>query len=283
MDGRNAYEPATRWGLLVAIGAVVLVVVIGIAVLMLAGGGSGEQAESNQSASQAPAAPNPAVTPVDETVETTQTTEAAPPAEGEGSASNEDGGEQSGGSGEDTPSTGTPVSGDRESADQQQPPPEAGPGESEGPQSEGAANEPGGFDPLNKNAKPGDLTETDKGRVELAVSKFIISAYGYRGGDPTEYVRGLETNVVVPDFYDSPAGAGVTEQTQKVAEGGVESAATMERFEINKTEPELVEGTAYYEAGPVDGSQSNYRQQITLVPDGAVYKVRSASAPQEIG
>lgn len=292
MDGRNTrseYEPTTRWGPLIIVGAVVLVLVVGIGLLMLIGSGSGEQAQSDQSASQSAPTTNPAVASGETTVALPAEDTEAEEGQASGSPGNGEDGSESGGSSEGEEASATPVSDEQGSDGGEES--ESGSGaEGGGARPDGAANAPGGFDPLNKNAKPGDLTETDRERVELVVSEFITSAYGYTGDDPTEYVRDVEANVVAPDFYDSPAGVDVTERTQKVNESGVRSSAKLESFEITKTEPERVMGTAYYATGgsyerngELKGEQTSYSQEIRLVPDGEVYRVRAGSKPEETG
>lgn len=157
-------------------------------------------------------------------------------------------------------------------------------------ESEVAAKEPGVFDPAGKNPEPGDLTETDRQRVEFTVANFVNATYGYTGDDPTEYARGIERNVMLPAFYDSPGSEKIKQYVDAVKEGEISSSASLDRFEITQTKPLGVSGTAYFvvgesygEQGRIEGETKEYRQDITLVPQGEVYKIRGVSVEKEVG
>lgn len=185
-----------------------------------------------------------------------------------------------GASGEDAPGEETTVA--ETTADQAEQPLEGEP-VSEGGEAEDEAE--GASEP-----DYAELNATQEQRVRGTVSAYIVSAYGYTGSDVTIYARGIEQNVVLPEFYDSAGGEQVKERVQQVREGEVENAAVLERFEIEQRGSEEVVGTAYYAVGDsydeagteVEGGGTSYREQITLVPQDSVYKVRQSSGPEEV-
>lgn len=293
----GGYEPRTRRGLLaVVVSIVVLFAAVIVAVVVFGGGSASEEegsAANDLASSGSTTTSNPAAvsegedttSQADGTETTTKEEEGSSGAEPDGSETSDDGseGESEMESPEDRAAESRVVSAEND---------DGGPGqssedgddssESSGGRDGGRDEQPGTYDPLGTGAKPEDLTATDRDRARFVVSEFVIAGYGYAGEDATTYGRGIEELVVRPDFYDSPAGKQLSERVESFEEDYVKSAATLDRFKISRTEPGEVIGTAYYEAGPVDGSQSRYLQQITLVPDGASYKVLSASTPQEV-
>lgn len=284
---RGQYEPTTRWGPVAVIGAVVLMIVLLVVLFAALSGGSESGGQDRQSAADAPRVSNPAAVSEETTSEETtseETTSETPEEQGDTSAGDEvEGDGELSASGEES-ATNQPVSEDSGVSEEEQ--------GSEGDRSgqEGAVNEPAGFDPLNKNAEPGDLTETDESRVRLTVSEFVNSAYGFVGDDKTAYARGVEQHVILPDFYDSPAGDAITQRVQNFDAGEVSGAVKLNGFEIETTEPERVAGTAtfvtgesYTSNGDVKGAKREYSQRITLVPQGEIYKVSAASEPKESG
>lgn len=280
-SNRGEYEPTTRWGPVAVIAAVVLMMVLSVVLFAALSGGSESSGQDPQSAADAPRVSNPAADGEETTGE--ETTMAASEEQAETSTSDEgDDGENS--APEEPQATNQPVSDDGGNPEEDQGSEDGGSGE------QGAVNEPAGFDPLNKNAKPGDLTETDEGRVRLTVSKFVNSAYGFSGDDKTAYAREVEQNVILPDFYDSPGGDAITQRVQNFDADEVMGAAKLNDFEIETTEPDRVVGTAtfstgdsYADNGDVEGGKREYRQRITLAPQGAIYKISAASEAREVG
>lgn len=285
---RGQYEPTTRWGLVVVIAAVVLMIVLLVVLFAALNGGSESDGQDRQSAADAPRVGNPAAVSEESTSgETTsqKTTSESPEEQAETGAGDEG---ESDGEGpdqeEEQQATNQPVSDESGDPDEDQ---DSG---GEGSYGQGAVNERAGFDPLNKNAKPGDLTETDRDRARLTVWKFVSSAYGFSGNDKTAYARGVEQNVVLPDFYESPGGEAIAQRVQNFEEEEVSGAAKLEDFEIESTDPERVVGTASYvtgesfaRSGDLRGDKSEYRQRITIVPQGEIYKVSAASEREEMG
>lgn len=286
-SNRGQYEPTTRWGLVVVIAAVVLMIVLLVVLFAALNGGSESDGQDRQSAADAPRVGNPAAVSEESTSEETtsqKTTSESPEEQAETGAGDEGEGDGEGPDQEEQQATNQPVSDESGDPDEDQ---DSG---GKGSYGQGAVNERAGFDPLNKNAKPGDLTETDRDRARLTVWKFVSSAYGFSGNDKTAYARGVEQNVVLPDFYESPGGEAIAQRVQNFEEEEVPGAAKLEDFEIESTDPERVVGTASYvtgesfaRSGDLRGDKSEYRQRITIVPQGEIYKVSAASEREEMG
>jgi len=298
------YDPVRRRGALALIVGAVVAVVVLVALFSLLGGDdeSGVAPTVQSTTASNPAAGGSETTAVITAESTDQERESARAEAAETGSGGEDSGEGQQDEGDPgQPAQGTPVSesdsggGPETAPDGDVQPPGAGspsaPGE--GSRSEGSefgSNEPGVFDPAGKDPEPGELTETDRQRVGFTVQKFINAAYGYTGDDVTEYVRGIERNVIFDDFYESPGGGEIKTYVEAVRESGVSAAASLERFEITETNPGDVHGTAYFvvgesygEQGGVEGETTQFRQRIRLVPEGEVFKVRWISVEEEIG
>lgn len=135
------------------------------------------------------------------------------------------------------------------------------------------------------------LNETQQQRVRGAVSAYVVGAYGYTGSDPTEYARRVESNVILPDFYNSEGGEYLKGRIEQVKDGGIEGAAVLERFEIEESGDGEVVGTAYFSQGrsydesgvAIEGGGTSYREQFTLKPFESVYRIAASSGPQEVG
>ena len=140
---------------------------------------------------------------------------------------------------------------------------------------EGATNEPAGHDPLGTGAQPGDLTETDKGRVEAAVRNFVTSAYGYTGRDDSEYGTQLNRFIFPWSFYESPGARYVNEYRQRIRTGGTKSTATLERFELGETTQKNAKGVAYFRVEDASGTRQ-MSQQLELEPFEPVWRVKTA-------
>lgn len=153
----------------------------------------------------------------------------------------------------------------------------------------GVRGEPGGYDPLGKDAPSGALTETQKGRVELAATNFVTYAYGYTGDDLSEYQRNLNRVALFPDFYSSPGAEAVRDFQEDIQKGGVKSAAVLESFEIEDQTPATVRGVAYFvvgerylKAGAVAGEVNRYAQPLNLQSFGPHWKVVATGEREEV-
>jgi hypothetical protein len=153
----------------------------------------------------------------------------------------------------------------------------------------GAHHEPGVYDPLGVDPEPGDLTPRDERRARLAAAKFVAAAYGYSGEDPDEYNQGVGETVVWPGFYDSEGAEEIRRFAGQVRSSGTESAAKLDRFEVQGSEPEEVVGYAYFRTadtydryGEIEGDEKSYRQRLKLARQGAVFKVAAAGGVERI-
>lgn len=95
-----------------------------------------------------------------------------------------------------------------------------------------------------------DFTEADREQVELTVSEFVSSAYGYSGEDPAAYSQAIDS-VVMPDFYSSTGGEWIGRYTEAVGDRGIYSAATLDRLETDGAGSDRVTATAYFQSGAV--------------------------------
>ena len=151
---------------------------------------------------------------------------------------------------------------------------------------EAAAGEPA-YDPLGKAPAAGDLSETDRGRAELAVFRFVDAAYDFEGDGPearVSYVEDVNWTVDSPEFWQSPQSPGgqalesVAERTQQY---GVENEATFREFRIEDPSSERVAGTAVFTLDEGDGEKT-YQQQVVLRRWAAVWRVLYAKQIEEV-
>lgn len=147
-----------------------------------------------------------------------------------------------------------------------------------------------GFDPLGKNPKPGDLTETQSQRVKDTADRFITAAYGYTGNSTEDYEAGIEQAALTHGLYRSPGGERIQEYAKAAGEEGITSAAVMDRFEITSTSTGRVEGVAYFEVGSsynryaeLTGDTTAFEQKLTLAPMQGSYRVIAAEVEQQQG
>jgi hypothetical protein len=141
---------------------------------------------------------------------------------------------------------------------------------------EGAAHEPGGYDPLGTGAKPGDLSETEEGRANMAATNFVLAAYGYTGKNQQEYSTVLNRTIFPWTFYESPGGAYAKDYRRRINDGGVKSSAVVDRFEIKETSLEEVKGVAHFVIED-DLGKRRQTQELTLKPYRAIWRVSGAS------
>lgn len=145
----------------------------------------------------------------------------------------------------------------------------------------GATNEPGGYDPLGTGAAPGDLSPTERGRVEQAAADYVLYAFGYTGADRVEYTSAVNLAVVNPEFYETPGAAAVSAFSESVAEGGTESKARLEDFEVGEQDLREVAGVARFSMEGSEGS-GTFEQRLTLVKWGSGWKVRAAERMRRV-
>lgn len=140
---------------------------------------------------------------------------------------------------------------------------------------EGATHEPGGYDPLGTGAEPGDLSETERGRVEMAATNFVLAAYGYKGDKQQEYSTVLNRTIFPWTFYESPGGAYVKDYRRRINDGGLEGSAVVDRFEMKETSLEEVKGVVHFVVEDELGKRS-VTQELTLKPHRAIWRVSGA-------
>jgi hypothetical protein len=175
------------------------------------------------------------------------------------------------GSGRPSAVEGRPVAGGREG-------PEGG--EREPPEG-GVHEEPALHDPLGTGAGPGDLSETERGRVEQAASQFVIYAYGYAGDDPEQYTAGVNQAVIPDPFYESPGAAYVEEFARRIESGGTRSTVTLQAFEITEVSGERAEGVASFTIEDPSGTK-RLSQELHVRRLGAIWRVSGAGIMEEV-
>ena len=139
------------------------------------------------------------------------------------------------------------------------------------------------YDPLGTGADQSSLTETEKGRVELAAEQFVIHAYGFTGKGEDgqfEYETGVSRYVDAATFYDSPGTEPLAELSKKIGAGGITSTATLDSFSVGAVKPGSVEGTATFTVESPDGSVT-YAQKLTLTKTGSLWRVGAAQQINE--
>lgn len=139
------------------------------------------------------------------------------------------------------------------------------------------------YDPLGTGAEPKDLTETEKGRVELAAEQFVIHAYGFTGKGKDgqfEYEGGVSRYVDATTFYDSPGTEPLAELSKKIKADGITSTASMDSFSMETRKPGSVGGTATFTVESPDGTVT-YSQQLTLTKTGSIWRVGTAQKINE--
>ena len=140
---------------------------------------------------------------------------------------------------------------------------------------EGATNEPGIYDPLETGAKPGDLSETQKRRINMAATNFVLAAYGYTGDKEKEYTTPLNRTIFPYQFYESPGAAYVNDYRRRIKDGGVKSSAVAERFELKESSLEEAKGVVHFVVED-DLGKRRMTQELTLYPHRAIWRVSAA-------
>lgn len=131
-------------------------------------------------------------------------------------------------------------------------------------------NQPGSYDPLGRNADSGGLTGTEKERVRFAASNYVTYAYGYTGDDIAEYREGLFGTMLEGEFQKSPGRADIQAVEDDIKDGGIQSAAVLDEFDIKEPGQDEIKGVAYftvgdgYDGGGVSGDTTSYAQPLNL-------------------
>lgn len=177
-------------------------------------------------------------------------------------------------------SSGDAGSGSSEEAQQQPSPPQNQP--------VGAENEPGGYDPLGRDAQQGDLAPIDEERLRFAAGNYISAAYGYTGNDKDAYNQGVGATVVWPDFFDSKGSSETERYAKQVEESGTTSGAVLTEFETLEITEDRATAHAYFETGSgytktgdLSGETQAYRQEMVLARTGATWKVLAVEKIEE--
>ena len=138
------------------------------------------------------------------------------------------------------------------------------------------------YNPLGKEIGPNGLTETQRGRVELAAGQFVVHAYGFTGkGEKArmDYEAGLSRSVVAPVFYESPGAVALAKLAGQIEAEGVQATASLKSFTVSQVAPESVRGTARFTVKSGAGQES-YAQELLLENSGAIWRVEEAAEIQ---
>lgn len=137
--------------------------------------------------------------------------------------------------------------------------------------------------------KPDSTGVADEDRAKAAADRYITAAYGYTGDSGKEYREHISRAADKETLYRSPGGERVQGYARSAEKDGITAAAVMESFEIDSTEGQKVEGTAYFRVGreydryaEIKGESTPFAVDLTLTPVRSTYEVSSASAEQEV-
>lgn len=142
----------------------------------------------------------------------------------------------------------------------------------------GEPDEPGNYDPLGTGASSSDLSETEKGRIELAAGQFVIHAYGFTGRGAKarkQYEAGISRTVLVPGFYDSEGAAVLAGLARKVEADGTRSTAHLVSFEFDASTLTEARGAATFVVRSGGGEQ-RYLQDLRIGRRGDIWRVAGA-------
>ena len=109
----------------------------------------------------------------------------------------------------------------------------------------------------------------------MAATNFVLAAYGYKGDKQQEYSTVLNRTIFPWTFYESPGGAYVKDYRRRINDGGVESSAVVDRFEMKETSLEEVKGVVHFVVEDELGKRS-LTQKLTLKPHRAIWRVSGA-------
>lgn len=163
--------------------------------------------------------------------------------------------------------------------------PEGGPE----PGREWESNQPeGGYDPLGRDADPSGLAGPEKERVRFAAANYVTYGYGYAGDDLSEYHGELFDTMVEGRFQDSPGRADIKAVEDDIKDGGTNSAAVLDRFEVQQADGDEVQGVAYftlgesYDGGGVSGNTASLAQPLNLERMSGGWQVVAADRLEEV-
>ena len=142
----------------------------------------------------------------------------------------------------------------------------------------GEPNEPGNYDPLGTGASSSDLSETEKGRVELAAGQFVIHAYGFTGRGAKarkQYEAGISRTVLVPGFYDSEGAAILAGLARRVEADGTRNTAHLVSFEFDASTLTEARGAATFVVRS-GGGERRYLQDLRIGRRGEIWRVVGA-------
>ena len=136
-------------------------------------------------------------------------------------------------------------------------------------------------DPAGTGARPGGLSDTQKGRILQAASQYVVYAYGYSGDDVAAYRSGVNLAVVPGEFYSSPGADYVEDFERRVRSGGTESTAVLESFELQQASAEAVTGIAYFTISDASG-EHRLSQELEVVRLESIWRVAAAKEMEEV-
>ena len=136
-------------------------------------------------------------------------------------------------------------------------------------------------DPAGIGARPGGLSDTQKGRILQAASQYVVYAYGYSGDDVAAYRSGVNLAVVPGEFYSSPGADYVEDFERRVRSGGTESTAVLESFELQQASAEAVTGIAYFTISDASG-EHRLSQELEVVRLESIWRVAAAKEMEEV-
>jgi hypothetical protein len=136
-------------------------------------------------------------------------------------------------------------------------------------------------DPAGTGARPGGLSDTQKGRILQAASQYVVYAYGYSGDDVAAYRSGVNLAVVPGEFYSSPGAVYVEDFERRVRSGGTESTAVLESFELERASADAARGVAYLTISDASG-EHRLSQELELVRLESIWRVAAAKEMEEV-
>ena len=141
------------------------------------------------------------------------------------------------------------------------------------------------YNPLGKDIHPNQLTETQRGRVELAASQFVVHAYGFSGKGKSagvKYEQGISRSVVAPVFYESPGAVPLAKLEKQIESTGVQSTAYLDSFDVQEVSPKTIKGAVRFTTKN-PSSQKSYTQELLMQSSGAIWRIREAGEIKGVG
>lgn len=127
--------------------------------------------------------------------------------------------------------------------------------------------------------------------ARLAANSFVMFGYGYSGDDAEEYMRGVNSVVLDPEFHNTPGGGAIRRTREAIGDGGVKAAARLDDFRVVKIGEGEAGGVVAEirfslgggrEGAELSGDVRAYTQRISLIPWGTgaeAWKVSYATEP----